>query len=42
VPIEVKGGIDQAGVLERIGATLKSLRRTRQENDPYHSGCLHD
>jgi hypothetical protein len=32
VAIEVKGGIDQAGVLERIGATLKSLRRTRQEN----------
>ena len=32
VAVEVKGGIDQAGVLERIGATLKSLRRTRQEN----------
>lgn len=32
VAIEVKGGIDQAAVLERIGATLKSLRRTRQEN----------
>lgn len=32
IAVEVKGGIDQAGVLERIGATLKSLRRTRQEN----------
>jgi hypothetical protein len=32
VAVEVKGGIDQAGVLERIGATLKSLRRTRQQN----------
>jgi hypothetical protein len=32
VAVEVKGGIDQAGVLERIGASLKSLRRTRQEN----------
>jgi len=32
VAIEIKGGIDPAGVLERIGAALKSLRRTRQEN----------
>ncbi len=32
VAIEVKGGIDTAGVLERIGAALKSLQRTRQEN----------
>lgn len=32
VAIEVKGGIDRAGVLERVGAALKSLRRTRQEN----------
>lgn len=32
VAVEIKGGIDQAGVLERIGAALKSLRRTRQEN----------
>jgi hypothetical protein len=32
VAVEVKGGIDPAGVLERIGAALKSLRRTRQEN----------
>jgi len=32
VAVEVKGGIDQAGVLERIGAALKSLRRTKQEN----------
>jgi hypothetical protein len=32
VAIEVKGGIDQAGVLERVGAAMKSLRRARQEN----------
>jgi len=32
VAVEIKGGIDQAGVLERIGAAIKSLRRTRQEN----------
>lgn len=32
VAVEVKGGIDSAGVLERIGAALKSLRRIRQEN----------
>lgn len=32
VAVEVKGGIDPAGVLERIGAALKSLRRTRDEN----------
>ncbi|MDX2075982.1 MAG: XcyI family restriction endonuclease [bacterium] len=32
VAIEVKGGIDPAGILERVGATLKSLQRTYQEN----------
>jgi transcriptional regulator with XRE-family HTH domain len=32
VAVEIKGGIDQAGVLERIGAAIKSLQRTRQEN----------
>lgn len=32
VVVEIKGGIDSAGVLERIGATLKSLQRARQEN----------
>jgi hypothetical protein len=32
VALEVKGGIDQAGVLERVGAAMKSLRRARQEN----------
>jgi hypothetical protein len=32
VAVEVKGGIDQAGVLERIGAAFKSLRRVRQDN----------
>lgn len=30
--VEVKGGIDSAGVLERLGAAMKSLRRTREEN----------
>lgn len=30
--IEIKGGIDTAGVLERIGAAMKSLSRTKQEN----------
>ncbi|MCK6579975.1 MAG: XcyI family restriction endonuclease [Anaerolineae bacterium] len=32
IAVEVKGGIDPAGVLERIGAALKSLRRARQAN----------
>lgn len=32
VAVEIKGGIDPAGVLERIGAALKSLQRIRQEN----------
>lgn len=30
--VEIKGGIDPAGVLERIGAAIKSLRRVREEN----------
>jgi hypothetical protein len=32
VAIEIKGGIDSAGVLERFGAVLKSLRRAKQLN----------
>jgi hypothetical protein len=32
VAIEIKGGIDTAGVLERIGAALKSLQRAKEEN----------
>ena len=32
IALEIKGGIDPAGVLERFGATLKSLRRAKQEN----------
>ncbi|MHA1232681.1 MAG: XcyI family restriction endonuclease [Candidatus Helarchaeota archaeon] len=32
IVIEIKGGIDTAGVLERFGAALKSLRRAKQEN----------
>lgn len=30
--VEIKGGIDTAGVLERIGAAIKSLRRAKEEN----------
>jgi hypothetical protein len=30
--VEVKGGIDPAGILERLGAALKSLNRAREEN----------
>jgi len=30
--VEIKGGIDTAGVLERFGAALKSLRRAKREN----------
>jgi len=32
IVVEIKGGIDPAGVLERFGAVLKSLRRAKQEN----------
>jgi hypothetical protein len=30
--VEIKGGIDPAGVLERIGACIKSLSRVKEEN----------
>ena len=30
--IEIKGGIDTAGVLERVGAAIKSLSRIKSEN----------
>jgi len=30
--VEIKGGIDPAGALERFGAALKSLRRSKQQN----------
>ncbi|MGB9775247.1 MAG: XcyI family restriction endonuclease [Anaerolineae bacterium] len=30
--VEVKGGIDPAGILERLGAAMKSLARAREEN----------
>lgn len=30
--VEIKGGIDTAGVLERIGAAVKSLSRVKDEN----------
>ncbi len=30
--LEIKGGIDTAGILERVGAAVKSLRRAKQEN----------
>lgn len=32
VVVEIKGGIDPAGVLERLGASLKSLARAKREN----------
>jgi hypothetical protein len=32
VAVEIKGGIDTAGVLERIGAVIKRLSRAKQEN----------
>jgi hypothetical protein len=32
IAIEIKGGIDPAGVLERFGAALKSLRRSKEKN----------
>ncbi len=32
VAIEVKGGIDTAGILERVGAAIKSLNRAKEEN----------
>ena len=32
VAVEIKGGIDTAGVLERVGAAIKSLSRTKKEN----------
>jgi hypothetical protein len=30
--VEIKGGIDTAGVLERVGAAIKSLNRAKEEN----------
>ena len=33
VAVEIKGGIDPAAALERFGASLKSLRRIKQENE---------
>ena len=30
--VEIKGGIDKSGVLERVGAAIKSLSRTKEEN----------
>ena len=30
--VEVKGGIETAGVLERVGAAIKSLRRSKEES----------
>jgi hypothetical protein len=30
--VEVKGGIDKAGVLERVGAAMKSLSRAKEQN----------
>jgi len=32
IAVEIKGGIDAAGVLERVGAAVKSLTRAKHEN----------
>jgi len=32
IAVEIKGGIDPAGILERFGAALKTLRRAKQKN----------
>lgn len=32
VAVEVKGGIDTAAILERVGAAIKSLQRAKEEN----------
>lgn len=32
VAVEIKGGIDAAGILERVGAAVKSLSRAGEEN----------
>ncbi len=32
VAVEIKGGIDSAAVLERVGAAIKSLKRAKEEN----------
>jgi hypothetical protein len=32
IAVEIKGGIDSAGVLERVGASIKSLSRVKQQN----------
>jgi hypothetical protein len=32
IAVEIKGGIDNAAVLERIGAAIKSLRRAKEQN----------
>ena len=32
IAVEVKGGIDTSGVLERVGAAIKSLKRAKEEN----------
>ncbi len=32
IAVEIKGGIDTAGVLERVGAAIKSLIRNKKEN----------
>lgn len=38
--IEVKGGIDTAAILERIGAASKSLNRAKEENPQAHTILL--
>lgn len=38
--IEVKGGIDTAAILERVGAAIKSLSRAKEENPAAHTVLL--
>lgn len=40
VAIEIKGGIDTAAILERVGAAIKSLSRAKEENPAAHTVLL--
>lgn len=40
VAMEIKGGIDTAAILERIGAAIKSLSRAKEENAEAHTILL--
>lgn len=40
VAMEIKGGIDTAAILERVGAAIKSLSRAKEENAKAHTILL--